>query len=79
MTRLGDEAGSVNLSQGLPDFNPPDSVLQAAIRAITEGENQYTFPFGLAAFRQAVAEKCRTYNHFSVNPETEVTITCGGK
>ena len=49
MTRLGDEAGAVNLSQGLPDFNPPDSVLQAAMRAVAEGENQYTFPFGLGS------------------------------
>ena len=32
---------------------------------------------GWAAFRQAVAEKCRTYNHIQVDPETEVTITCG--
>ena len=77
MTRLGDEAGAVNLSQGLPDFNPPDSVLQVAIKAVSDGENQYTFPFGLTEFRRAVAEKCRIYNHILVDPETEVTITCG--
>jgi aminotransferase len=77
MTRLGDEAGAVNLSQGLPDFDPPPSVLDAAVAAIRKGENQYTFPFGTLAFRRAVAEKVARYNHIYVDPETEVTITCG--
>ena len=53
MTRLGDEAGAVNLSQGLPDFEPPAEVLEAAVRAIRDKDNQYTFPFGALAFRQA--------------------------
>ena len=43
MTRLGDEAGAVNLSQGLPDFDPPPEVLRAAARH-PSGDNQYTFP-----------------------------------
>lgn len=77
MTRLGDEAGAVNLSQGLPDFDSPPAVLQAAARAIEEGDNQYTFPFGALAFREAVASRYARYNHIVADPETEVTITCG--
>jgi aspartate/methionine/tyrosine aminotransferase len=77
MTRLGDESGAVNLSQGLPDFDPPQGVLEAAINAIREGENQYTFPFGLQAFRRAIAKKSFQYNHIEVDPEKEVTVTCG--
>lgn len=77
MTRLGDQAGAVNLSQGLPDFDSPPLVLDAALTAIREGDNQYTFPFGTFAFRQAVAGKYRGYNHIAVDPECEVTITCG--
>jgi aminotransferase len=67
----------VNLSQGLPDFDSPPEVLEAAIRAIREGDNQYTFPFGARAFRQAVAARYARYNHITADPETEVTITCG--
>lgn len=77
MTRLGDETGSVNLSQGLPDFDSPPAVLAAAAAAIQAGENQYTFPFGLASFRAAIAQKYAAYNHITCNPETDVTVTCG--
>ena len=77
MTRLGDEAGAVNLSQGLPDFEAPPSVLEAAAAALRCGANQYTFPFGSAEFRAAIAEKSRAYNHVPADPEREVTVTCG--
>jgi aminotransferase len=77
MTRLGDVCGAINLSQGLPDFDTPEPVLQAALDAIRRGENQYTFPFGSLAFREAVALKGAKYNGIQADPETEVTITCG--
>lgn len=77
MTRLGDEAGAVNLSQGLPDFDPPQEILDAAKQAIDGKKNQYTFPFGSLAFREAVAKKTSRYNHIPTDPEDEVTVTCG--
>ena len=77
MTRLGDVTGAVNLSQGLPDFSAPQPVLDAAVKAIQNGENQYTFPFGDPGFRDAIAKKSRDYNRVAYNPETEVTVTCG--
>lgn len=77
MTRLGDEAGAVNLSQGLPDYPAPPEVLSAAIEAIRLGENQYTFPFGLPGFRSAIAYKSRKYNHINADSETSITVTCG--
>ena len=77
MTRLGEETGSINLSQGLPDFTPPPEVLQAAVSAIQSGENQYTFPFGSTEFRLAIADKTARYNHIHADPESEVTVTCG--
>jgi len=77
MTRLGDETGAVNLSQGLPDFDPPPEVLEAAVAAIRSGHNQYTFPFGTLAFREAIAAKSARYNHIPANPETDVSVTCG--
>ena len=77
MTRLGEVTNSVNLSQGLPEMSPPPEILQAASQAIFDGENQYTFPFGLAEFRQALAIKYAGYNKITCDPEMEITITCG--
>jgi aspartate/methionine/tyrosine aminotransferase len=77
MTRLGDESGAINLSQGLPDYPAPLSVLEAAVEAIYAGDNQYTFPFGSLVFREAVADKTTRYNRIPCDPEREVTITCG--
>lgn len=77
MTRLGDECGAVNLSQGLPDLDPPQAVLQSALTAIQGGDNQYTFPFGSPEFRAALSRKYAAYNHIHADPETEITVTCG--
>jgi aspartate/methionine/tyrosine aminotransferase len=77
MTRLGDECGAINLSQGLPEFESPRAVLEAATAAIHAGDNQYSFPFGTPQFREAIARKTLAYNHFPTDPETEITVTCG--
>jgi len=77
MTRLGEETGAVNLSQGLPDFDPPDEILDAAKKAIYGRKNQYTFPFGALEFREAIARKILEYNQIQTDPEEEVTVTCG--
>lgn len=77
MTRLGDETGAINLSQGLPDFPSPPEILDAAVAAVRMGDNQYSFPFGTPELRQAVAHKMAHYNHIQADPEVGVTITCG--
>lgn len=77
MTRLGDVTGAVNLSQGLPDFPAPPAVLEAAVQAIQQGDNQYTFPFGDYLFRKAIADQVGSYKGISADPETDITVTCG--
>ncbi len=77
MTRLGDESGAVNLSQGLPDIEPPQVVLETALQAIRGGDNQYTFPFGSPEFRFAIATKYASYNAIQADPDTDITVTCG--
>ena len=77
MTRLGDVTGAVNLSQGLPDFSAPDVVLEAAVEAIRQGENQYTFPFGDPEFRNAISDKYIRDNGVVFDPALEITVTCG--
>ena len=77
MTALSIKSGAVNLSQGFPDFEGPESVRRRAARAILEGPNQYVQSDGVPALRQAVAEKMKRFYGLEVDPETEVTITAG--
>src|SRR5512133_1542105 len=77
MTRLCNQVGALNLSQGLPDFDTPPAVLEAAVTAIRAGDNQYQFSFGVPALRQAIARKTTGYNHIPTDPDTQVTVTCG--
>ncbi len=77
MTRLADLHGAINLGQGFPDFPAPETVKQAAIRAIAEDHNQYPVTWGVPAFRAAIsANYARDYG-MTVDPETEICVTCG--
>jgi len=77
MTRVCQKYGGINLAQGFPEKDPPEEVLQEALRAIREGHNQYSITWGLPALRQAVAKKVAYCGGMNPDPELEVTITCG--
>lgn len=77
MTRLADRHNAINLSQGLPDFNPPEFLVQAAVSAVKEGFNQYSYTWGRKGLREAVARFYERRAGISFDPETEVVITCG--
>ncbi|MBI5485930.1 MAG: aminotransferase class I/II-fold pyridoxal phosphate-dependent enzyme [Deltaproteobacteria bacterium] len=77
MTRSCDAAGGYNLSQGFPDFECPDELKEAAIRAIRDGRNQYPVTFGEPELRAAVCAKAARYNGLVADPGTDVTVTCG--
>jgi aspartate/methionine/tyrosine aminotransferase len=78
LTRLAAKHGAVNLAQGFPDFSCPPELKEAAKAAIDADVNQYAITWGAQEFRQAVAEKIgRTYPGWTVDPETEVCVTCG--
>ena len=77
MTRLAHLHGAVNLSQGFPDFPAPEEVKEAARRAITSDINQYAITWGARSLRQAIARKFERLYGVSVDPEREVTVTCG--
>jgi aminotransferase len=77
-TRLAQRHGAVNLGQGMPDFDPPDEVKEAACRAIRDGFNQYAVTWGIAPLRNAIAEKARTFNGLNwADPDEHVTVCCG--
>ena len=78
MTRISDEYGAINLSQGFPDFDPPKPILDALAKAAYEGPHQYSVTFGAPNIRKALADKFRRTAGVDVNPDTQVTVTCGG-
>jgi aminotransferase len=77
MTREAARHGAVNLSQGFPDFPAPEDIKRAAAQAIEDDINQYAITWGARDFREAIAEKTRWHLGLDVDPETEITVTCG--
>lgn len=77
MTREALKYGAVNLSQGFPDFAAPVDIKQKAIEAIEKDLNQYAITWGAKDFRDAIAQKTRVYLGLEIDPETEITVTCG--
>ena len=78
MTRISDAYGAINLSQGFPDFPPPQELLQALAEVAYTGPHQYAVTFGAEDFRQALAEKQRVFSGIDYDPKTEMVVTCGG-
>src|SRR5882762_11308143 len=77
MTREAMKYGAVNLSQGFPDFAAPEEIKQVAMQAIADDINQYAITWGARDFRQAIARKTQWYLGLDIDPETEITVTCG--
>ena len=77
MTREALKHGAVNLSQGFPDFAAPNDIKQVAMKAIADDINQYAITWGARDFREAIARKTKWYLGLDVDPETELTVTCG--
>ncbi|MGN0672139.1 MAG: aminotransferase class I/II-fold pyridoxal phosphate-dependent enzyme [Anaerovoracaceae bacterium] len=78
MTRISDEYGAINLSQGFPDFDPPAEIMDALAKAAYEGPHQYSVTFGAQNLREALADKFEKTAGIRVNPDTQVIVTCGG-
>lgn len=77
MTRLAQRHGAVNLAQGFPDFSCPSELKRAAQDAIEADVNQYAITWGARDFRHALAAKTQRYLGLTVDPETQITVTCG--
>ena len=69
--------GAVNLGQGFPDFAAPEDIKQKAIEAIAADHNQYAITWGVKGFRDAIAAKTKWFLGIDIDPETEITVTCG--
>ena len=77
MTREAVKYGAVNLGQGFPDFAAPEDIKQKAMEAIAADHNQYAITWGVKGFRDAIAKKTMWFLGLDLDPETEITVTCG--
>ena len=77
MTRVVSHYGGVNLAQGMPNFRPPQALLDAAHAAIEGDFHQYAITWGAPSLRRAIAEKYRRFYGMDVDPERHVTVCCG--
>src|SRR6187549_3737813 len=77
MSKMALEHNAINLSQGFPDFDIDEKLINLVHRYMLEGNNQYAPMPGVPALRKSIAEVVlKTYNH-SIDPDTEITITSG--
>ena len=77
MTRVSLKYGAVNLSQGFPDFEPPQAILERLAQVAREGPHQYSVTWGAQNFREALARKQSRYMGRTIDPDKEIVATCG--
>ncbi len=77
MTRISNQYGAVNLSQGFPDFDPPQAILDRLAQTAGENVHQYSITWGAQNLREALAAKQSHYMGRTVDPDSEITVTCG--
>jgi aminotransferase len=77
MTRLANRHGAINLSQGFPDFDPPEELLKALEKAARGPCHQYAVTWGAPNFRQALARKIQRFSGLEIDPDQHLVVTCG--
>jgi methionine aminotransferase len=77
MTRLSVAHGAINLSQGFPDFSPPQALLDRLAFHCAAGRNQYAPMAGVLPLREAIAEKVMRLYGARYAVDNEITVTAG--
>ena len=77
MTRVANQTGAVNLSQGFPDFDPPLELLNALKDVALKGPHQYAVTWGAPKFSAALAKKQSRFMGIPIDPEKHMVVTCG--
>ena len=77
MTRVAMECGAVNLSQGFPDFDPPEELRRALEKTAHAGPHQYAVTWGAPGFRRALARKQARFTGLPIDPDQNLVVTCG--
>jgi len=68
----------IGLGAGEPDFDTPDNIKEAAIKAIKDGDTKYTAVDGTPALKKAIVEKFKRENNLNYTTD-QVTVGAGGK
>ena len=77
MTRVSNQYGAINLSQGFPDFDPPKEIMDRLAEVAATGPHQYALTWGAQNFREALAKKQEHFSGMKIDPDTEIVVTCG--
>lgn len=77
MTRISNQYGAVNLSQGFPDFDPPKAILERLAQVTNEDFHQYSITWGAQNFREALAHKLEHFSGRAIDANSEIVVTCG--
>ncbi|MDQ7051777.1 MAG: pyridoxal phosphate-dependent aminotransferase [candidate division KSB1 bacterium] len=77
MTRLANEHGAINLSQGFPDFDCDPELIDHVHHYMRKGMNQYAPMQGILPLRERLVEKIATLYGATYDPDTEICITSG--
>jgi aspartate/methionine/tyrosine aminotransferase len=77
MTRVVMQHGGVNLAQGMPNFRPPQALIDAAHKALEGDFHQYAVTWGAPNLRRAIADKYRKFYGMPIDSELHVTVCCG--
>lgn len=77
MTRISNEYGAINLSQGFPDFDPPKEITDRLKEVADEGPHQYSVTWGAQNFRNELAKKQSKFMGVNINPDENIVVTCG--
>ena len=77
MSKMANESGAINLSQGFPGFPVDSKILNLVDKYLKQGFNQYSPMPGMPQLREAIAKKTNVCYGFSPNTETEICVTSG--
>ena len=80
MTRISNQYGAVNLSQGFPDFDPPAQLLDSLSAIASDPKplyHQYSITWGSQTMREALAAKQEHFMGMPVDPNQNIVVTCG--
>jgi methionine transaminase len=78
MSRRALEEGALNIGQGFPDYPIDPRLAQSLVDAVAEGRNQYAPMEGVVELREQIARKLYSGYARQFDPQTEITVTCGG-
>jgi methionine aminotransferase len=77
MSRRAVDEGALNIGQGFPDYPIDPRLAQSLMASVSEGHNQYAPMEGVPALREHIARKLKTSYAVDVDPQAEITVTCG--